>query len=90
MYVKLIARPDTWFKEGTEVYGYDSDPERGDFTRVTKEEYEEPYGYFGCRGIHVVTDEIDAKNRNCKLGDEGWDGEWCSKNEFDFVEFVER
>jgi hypothetical protein len=23
--VKLIARPDTWFKPGTEVYGHDAD-----------------------------------------------------------------
>ena len=34
--IRLIAKPDTWFKEGTEVYDYD---EYG--VRFTLDEYEE-------------------------------------------------
>ena len=34
-HVKLVAKPDSWFKEGTEVYSYDSSPEKGNFLRAT-------------------------------------------------------
>ena len=38
IYVKLLAKPNTWFKEGTEVYSYDSNPPVN-LLRVTKEEW---------------------------------------------------
>ena len=88
-YVKLVAKPDSWFKEGTEVYSYDSSPEKGNFLRVTKEAWEDSWGGLLCRGIHVVFDEIDAKNRDMSIGEEGWDGECCSKDEFEFIGYIE-
>ena len=36
-YVKLIAKPDTWFKTGSEVYDYDCNPPT-DLKRISLEE----------------------------------------------------
>ena len=88
-YVKLVAKHDSWFKEGTEVYSYDSSPEKRNFLRVTKEDWEDSEGGLLCRGIHVVLDENDAKNRDMSIGEEDWDGEWCSKDEFEFIGYIE-
>lgn len=86
-YVKLTAKPDTWFKQGTEVYDYDCDPP-DNLKRITLEEWESIVNFngFKCilvRGIHVITCEIDAQNRNSKIGDEDWDGELCGIDEFE-------
>lgn len=76
-YVKLVAKPGTWFKEGTEVYNYDCNPPK-ELCRVSLREWElvvnDPYGFtvICVRGIH------EGK----------WDGEACSADEFE-VEIVE-
>lgn len=88
-YVKLTAKPDTWFKEGTEVYDYNCKPPEQLF-RVTLEEWESCVNFNGIRGICVcgfripqIKDEIDI------FGEGGrWDGEFCDVDEFD-VEIVD-
>jgi len=73
-YVKLIARPDTWFKEGTEVYHYNCDPPESKYRIAVDDEWKEiqEYGYGCFRGIRVDEDG------------ENWDGEGCSLEEFDW------
>ncbi len=96
-YVKLTARPDTWFKAGTEVYHYDA--HYSEKRRFTLEEFirnkEEWRGWtpgsIGVRGIRVC-DDHEQINGGClahyKPGDERIDGEWCCLDEFD-LEIVE-
>jgi len=89
-YVKLIARPDTWFKEGTEVYDYDAN--YSDKKRITLDYWntclKESNGIC-VRGIRVceLKYEIDGSLGH-KNGDEREDGEYCSCDEFD-VEVIE-
>jgi len=81
-YVKLTAKPDTWFKAGTEVYDYDSSP--GHLTRVTVPEWERALKETGicvC-GIRVCEDNDNENGMGCKPGEERWDGEWCHVDEF--------
>jgi hypothetical protein len=91
-YVKLTARPDTWFKEGTEVYDYDANYE--DKKRVTLDYWNECMGEGGGIGICVrgIREcELGYENDvplNCKPGEERIDGEYCSCDEFD-VEIIE-
>tara|TARA_R110000772_G_scaffold249530_2_gene363829 strand:+ start:21506 stop:21730 length:225 start_codon:yes stop_codon:yes gene_type:complete len=65
--VKLTAKPDTWFDEGTEVYDYGSDYENK--VRITWLEFEEwkKSGMILARGL-----------RNGKT-----DGEACGIDEFE-------
>jgi hypothetical protein len=73
-YVKLIAKPDTWFKAGTEAFDYD---EYG--KRITLESYNKwlKSGSILARGIHIYEDGVEAE-----------DGELCGIDEFD-AELVE-
>ena len=84
-YVKLIARPDTWFKAGTEVWNYDIQKQR-----VTLEEWNdaEKFGAgIGVRGIHVGEEDSPNERGNGHLPGEEWeDGEWCGCDEFDVTE----
>lgn len=82
-YVKLTAKPDTWFVAGTEVYHYDEEPLR----RLTKEEWDE---WQTCIGILVRGRRVADGEHELKLfgPDERWDGEMCSQDEFE-VEMVE-
>lgn len=70
-YVKLIAKPDTWFKAGTEVFSYD---EFG--VRITLESYNKwlKSGSILARGIHMYEDGVEAE-----------DGELCGIDEFDMI-----
>jgi len=85
-YVKLIAKPDTWFKAGTEAFDYD---EYG--KRITLEAYNE---WLKSRSILVRGTRICQFptelliGSGYKLGEERIDGELCGINEFD-VEVVE-
>ena len=96
-YVKLIAKPDTWFKSGTEVYDYDCDAP-DDLRRVTLADWEKhekewrQYGGQGgfiicVRGIRVIEAGYEEKLFGA-VGTERWDGEACSSHEFE-VEIVE-
>ena len=78
--VKLIAKPNTWFKEGTEVYNYD---EYG--VRFTLDEYkkQEESGTILARGLRVCEDASELR----PLGEEYIDGEYCDIDEFE-VEFL--
>jgi hypothetical protein len=92
-YVKLIAKPDTWFKEGSEVYAYDCNPPE-DLRRITYAEWEEmqlgwdPRSFVVlARGIRVV----EAGYEEALFGPPGterWDGESCGSDEFE-VTYVE-
>jgi hypothetical protein len=57
-YVKLIAKPDTWYKAGTEVFYDDSSIKEPNvlIKRITKEDFAERSGkqHSGCMvGIHT-------------------------------------
>ena len=69
LYVKLTAKPDTWFKAGTEVFDYD---EYG--KRITFESYHEwlKSKSILVRGIHIYENGVEVE-----------DGELCSIDEFD-------
>ena len=78
--VKLIAKPNTWFKEGTEVFNYD---EYG--VRFTLDEYKkwEESGTILARGLRVCEDASELR----PLGEEYIDGEYCDIDEFE-VELI--
>lgn len=83
-YVKLTARPDTWFKAGAEVWHYDAP------RRLTLAEWN---GWAWTkavlvRGIRVCEDNDNENGMGCKPGEERVDGEYCSIDEFD-LEIVE-
>jgi len=84
-YVKLIAKPDTWFKAGTEVYEYNADYE--ECKRVSLEKWNQALSEGGIcvRGIRVCEEGYEQQERclDCKIGEERIDGEWCSCDEFE-------
>jgi len=88
-YAKLVAKKDTWFKEGTEVYDYDFRYE--DKKRVTWNYWEEckAGGGICVRGIRVVEDALYEVALGCKPGEERIDGEYCHWDEFDVTEVEE-
>jgi hypothetical protein len=84
-YVKLTAKPETWFKEGTEVYDYDSD--YFEKKRITLDFWNKSLGEHGgggiyVRGIRVCEDNPNEDGMGCKPGEERIDGEWCQCDEF--------
>lgn len=84
-YVKLTARPDTWFVAGTEAYTYESDYVNK--SRVTLKEFKEdwePYGTICVRGTRISECQ---QAENVPVGEEYFDGESCMIDEFD-VEIV--
>ena len=84
-YVKLVAKPNTWFKAGTEVW-HCEEPRR-----LTLEEWgrwkEPSMAIVLVRGIRVCEDNPNENGMGHKAGDERIDGECCSCEEFD-VEIV--
>lgn len=84
IYVKLTARPDTWFKPGTEVYDYDAEPAR----RLTLDEWNEwlKSGIVLVSGTRII--ENPDSEGGGQIGEERQDGECCGCDEFD-VEIVE-
>ena len=90
-YVKLTAKPGTWFKEGTEVYDYNCKPPE-QLLRVTLEEWESCVNFNGIKGINVCGFRIPQFENEIDIFGEGeggrWDGEFCSVYEFE-VEIVD-
>lgn len=87
-YVKLIAKPDTWFKAGTEVYHYDCNPPT-DLFRLTLDEWNKDHSWgIDVRGIRINQEEYEVKAGLGQIGEERWDGELCCTDEFD-CEIVE-
>ena len=90
-YVKLTAKPNTWFKEGTEVYDYDF--HYSEKKRITLDYWNKSLGEYGggginVRGIRVCEDNPNENGMGCKPGEEREDGEWCRCDEFN-VEIIE-
>jgi hypothetical protein len=85
-YVKLTAKSDTWFKEGTEVFDYDCHPPE-DSRRLTLDSYNnwKSSNSILVRGIRITE---NAEAENSVVGEKRWDGEYCSIDEFD-VEIVD-
>jgi hypothetical protein len=75
MFVKLIAKPDTWFKAGTEVLWEDN---KWVDRRPTEQEWEEivQQGFSVFRGIRVAEDNPN-ENARYTPGEEYEDGEVC-------------
>lgn len=92
-YVKLTAKPDSWFKVGTEVYHNECNPP-DDLYRVSLEEWEKAqnieWGIICVRGTRIIGNETEAKCYSGKVGDERWDGELCDLDEFDMEVVEER
>ena len=84
-YVKLTAKPDTWFKEGTEAYDYNCHAPK-ELVRLTLTEWEECNDFaVMVRGIRISKFETELKI----FGEgERWDGEYCQCSEF-VVEIVD-
>lgn len=72
-YVRLRAKPDTWYIEGTEVWHEDLYKDRKLMTEEQWNECIKDRG-IGCVGMAYRDNDID--------------GEWCSCDEFE-VEIVE-
>ena len=72
--IRLIAKPDTWFKEGLEVYNYDEYGKR--FTLLEYEEWKKS-GVILARGIRVCKNPLSESTENNPkvLGEEYIDGE---------------
>lgn len=90
-YVKLTARHDTWFKEGTEVYDYDSNSDK--MTRVTLDYWNQcnkPNDPRNMDALCVSGIRITELGNEREIFGEGerWDGEYCTCDEFD-VEIVD-
>lgn len=87
-YVKLIAKPDTWFKEGTEVYDYYS--RENTHCRVTLKEWEEAVSFQGINSLCVSGIRVSQLKYEIEIFGEGerWDGEFCTCDEFE-VEIVD-
>lgn len=84
-YVKLTAKPDTWFVEGTEVWSYDED------RRLTKKEWESWNGFIVLvTGLRKCDPKFSYEKEYMeKHGVEfRIDGESCGRDEFE-VEFVD-
>ena len=88
-YVKLIAKPDTWFKAGTEVYDYDSSFP-SNLKRITLDVWEECSTFTGIKAILATGIRVADTDHEIELFGVGerWDGEHCSCDEFD-VEIVD-
>ena len=87
-YIKLIAKPDTWYKVGTEVFFDDSSVEEVGvpIKRITKDDFEKRYKewHSGCMiGIHTPTKyhEVAVVGTGDRV-----DGELCFLEEFDIIE----
>ena len=88
-YVRLIARPDTWYKAGTEVFWENavSDAPRQIMVarRMTLAEWQQvskpENAGIGCVGLRVT--QSPSSEGGGSIGDERWDGEWCAIDEFD-------
>ena len=78
MYGKLIAKPDTWFQEGTEVFSEDD-------RRFTVAEFEDwkKSGIIICCGRRICDDNDNERNLGYKDGDARFDGECCQISEFE-------
>lgn len=88
--VKLTAKPDTWFKAGTEVYDYDAD--YSEKKRVTLEYWNQCVAEGGgicVRGIRVCEEGYENTGcLNCQPDEERVDGDYCTLDEFE-MEIVE-
>ena len=71
--VKLIAKPNTWYKDGTQVLNYDG--EEFDYYEYLDAELT---GGILCRGLRVC----ESKNELHEIGEEYIDGEYCLLTEF--------
>jgi hypothetical protein len=87
-YVKLIAKPKTWYKEGTEVFYDDSSIKEPNvpIKRVSKEEFEKraKEWHSGCMvGLHTPTHyrEVAVVGTEDRI-----DGELCFLEEFEVLE----
>lgn len=71
-FVKLTAKPDTWFDEGTEVYSYDCNPPE-QLRRITLEEW-----------VNALNSDVEGYTGILARGlcEGRWDGEWCMVDEF--------
>jgi hypothetical protein len=99
-YVKLIARPDTWFKAGSEAFHEDEYGKRltlaelekwatefHGYIKIENNKVIDAKGAVALRGIRVCIEDYELK-LGYKLGEEREDGEVCHLDEFD-IEIVE-
>ena len=91
-YIKLIAKPDTWFKAGTEVLWETLEKDLAGWwvsRRPTLAEWEnlktQPYAAAVFRGTRIAEGSGELHN----VGTEYEDGEWCPIDEFEAIETEE-
>ena len=78
VYVKLVAKPNTWFKAGTEVFHYNRN------RRITLSEWEEDKknGFGLYSGTRVCEHDYEL-SLGYERGEERQDGESCPIDEFE-------
>lgn len=80
-YVKFIARPNVWYKEGTEAFIDNNYPNQYAFHRFTVEEFE------AYKNLHEGWGNgLFVGLRSYNEGYERIDGELCFLEEFDIIE----
>lgn len=84
-YVKLTARPDTWFKAGTEAFDEDTG-KRHTLDRFNEWKKDGLVCVVGT--LVIMADDGDRLKMGYAVGEETQDGECCGIDEFD-VEIVE-
>jgi len=87
-YIKLIAKPDTWYKPGTEVFFDDSSVKEPNvpIKRIIQEDFKKRSKEFhsGCMvGLHTPTNYHEVKVVGT---DDRIDGELCFLEEFEAIE----
>lgn len=85
--VRLVAKPNTWYKVGTEVFHEDLWDKRELLTLEAWESCIKDRG-IGCVGLRVCEDNPNEIGNGWKPGFERIDGEWCSTDEFE-VEIID-
>ena len=85
IYIKLTAKPDTWFKEGTEVFVHNKHNYGGH--RPTKEEQEQLITYDS--GVFVGARICQLESELSNIGVEYDDGELCPIEEFNTEEVID-
>jgi hypothetical protein len=92
-YVKLIAKPDEWYKEGTEAFYDDSTIHVPivPIKRLTKQEFEKRLAEWGCGMMVGMRVPDPERNYELKYHQGKWyvDGECCPLDEFEIVETEE-
>lgn len=84
-YIKLIAKKDTWFIEGTDVFDYYSTTENLKYVSVQDFKEAKKYGIIDVRGWRISESQ---ESENVPVGEKYFDGETCNLDEFEILQIT--